>query len=132
MFTPSPSFFQRPAPACADPDAHQNGCDCAWVTATFSRVPEDLRQPLQKKYWEIRGEIHGAWPTINELRADNLRRVAANQFCSDCAWAWDMLATVTEDFRVDLWKKYLGIIGGGEGEEAGRLAANRFLLAACK
>ncbi len=131
MFTPSPSFFQRPAPACADPAEHQNGCDCAWVEATLSKLPADLRPNLQKRYSEIRGEIRSSWPTIEELRADNARRVAANQLCLDAVWASALLESVTEDFRAELQERYWEM--RGESEDADQRAkANQFLLAACK
>jgi hypothetical protein len=94
-------------------------------------VPEDLRTNLQKRYSEVRGEIRSSWPTIKELRADNLRRVAANQICADAVWAVSLLEGVTEDFRDELRAAYWEMRGNGEDADR-RAKANQFLLAACK
>lgn len=60
----------------------------------------------------------------------------------DCAWVTTQLKSITEDFRPNLQKKYNKIRGeirsswptikGLQDDNARRVAANQFLLSACK
>lgn len=78
-YSPPPPWRtgSRPAPSCDNHD-HQNGCDCTWARSLIERTPPDCWPDLTREYNKRRGEIRGEWDTIQGLRDDNQRRIAAN------------------------------------------------------